>query len=62
MAGRWTELWDEDRQKWVKVFIDLPKPLTKGSATTASSSTSVLYGPDRRPLPPRSKTIGFHKD
>jgi hypothetical protein len=63
MAGKWTELWDDERQKWVKVYLELPTPLTKGSATTASTAKpKTLYGPDERPLPPPERTpMGFRK-
>lgn len=60
MSGHWTELWDEERQKWVEVWIDLPAPLTKGTATTISGERPQLLDPNGRPFvrPPR---IGFRK-
>lgn len=62
MAGRWTELWDEERKKWVKVFIDLPsRTLARGSATTLTTNQPVLYGPDQRPIPAPPKHVGFRK-
>jgi hypothetical protein len=65
MSGKWTELWDDERQRWIKVYIDLPTPIRAGSASTAPGGDPdpILYGPDgnriRKPAGPPS--IGFRK-
>ena len=63
MAGRWTEIYDNERGRWIKVWIDFPSPLSRGSASPAygADDDPILYGPDglryKAPKPP--KTIGF---
>jgi hypothetical protein len=50
MAGRWSRMWDAERQVWVDVFLDLPVDLTTGRATTATQPTPILLGPDGKPV------------
>lgn len=66
MAGKWTEFWDEERQRWVKCYIEFPAALTKGSASAAlgtDSESPTLFGPDGKRIKPPvpSKSIGFGK-
>lgn len=58
MSGKWTEWWDDDRQKWVKVYVEFPNPLTKGTATTLDQKPVLVLGPDGKPLT-KPRRIGF---
>jgi len=60
--GKWTEWWDDERKRWVKVYIELPAPLARGSATGVSGKDEqpTIFGPDNKPLVwPAGKRIGF---
>lgn len=63
MAGRWTEIYDDERKRWIKVYIDLPSPLSRGSASAAygTADDPILYGPDglRLKAPKPDRQIGF---
>jgi hypothetical protein len=60
VSGRWTEIYDSDRDRWVKVYIELPTPISRGSATPGTPKATILYGPDGKRLEkPESPRIGF---
>ena len=60
MAGKWTQLFDVERNKWVDVYIEFPPALKVGAASgTGKGNAPSLLGADGRPLPPPVKRVGF---
>lgn len=60
--GRWTDLRDEDRKRWVRVYIEWPEPLMRGSASAlpGEPENHIILGPDGRPLSAGGRRrIGF---
>lgn len=61
MSGKWTDLWDDERKKWVRVYVDLPDPAVVGSASTPTAQKDVtLFDPSGKPIEPTpKKRVGF---
>lgn len=60
MSGRWTRIWDAERQLWLDVYLELPTQIVTGTATAASGPRPVLLGPDGKPIRPApQRRVGF---
>jgi len=61
LRGAWTDLYDEEHEKWVRVYVELPDDDVIGVHTTLDQKKQVtIFGPDNRSVvTPPKRRVGF---
>lgn len=59
--GKWTDLYDVNSGRWLKVYLELPKPIRTGTATPLGVDAPTLFDSAGTPIPLPKRQMGFRR-